>query len=97
MGNRLYIGNLPYSTTESDLRETFAPYGEVVSVSIITERDTGRSKGFGFVEMGTDEEAAAALNALNGSQLSGRTLRVDEARPRAERERRPRRRDYDDW
>jgi cold-inducible RNA-binding protein len=94
MGNKLYVGNLSYSMTEGQLREAFAAYGEVVSVSIITERDTGRSKGFGFVEMSTEEEAKAALSGMNGAEFGGRALKVDEARPQTER--RPRRR-RDDW
>jgi RNA recognition motif-containing protein len=85
MNNRLYIGNLPYNIAESDLAETFGEHGEVLSASIITDRDTGRSKGFGFVEMGTDDEATAAMEALNGTQFGGRTLRVDRARPRERR------------
>ena len=91
MENRLYVGNLPYSTTEDELRETFSEYGEVLSATIIFERDTGRSKGFGFVEMGTEEEATNAVTGLNGADFGGRTLRVDKARPRADR---PSRRDY---
>ncbi|HEC21784.1 MAG TPA: RNA-binding protein [Chloroflexi bacterium] len=95
MNNRLYVGNLPYSTNEDELRAAFEEYGTVTSVSIITERDTGRSKGFGFVEMSTEEEATEAMNAMNGVQFGGRTLRVDRARPRGER--RPQHRDYNDW
>lgn len=98
MNNKLYVGNLSYSTTEDDLRVSFEAYGEVVSATIITERDTGRSKGFGFVEMSTEEEATAALEALNGTEMGGRTIKVDKARPRRT-DRRPRRRsgNYDDW
>ena len=85
MENRLYVGNLPYSTSENDLTDAFGAYGEVVSANIITDRDTGRSKGFGFVEMSTEDEATDALNGLNGTMLGGRTLRVDKARPRDSR------------
>ena len=92
MENKLYVGNLSYSSTEDDLREAFGAYGEVVSATIIMERDTGRSKGFGFVEMSTEEEAAAAQNGMNGTELGGRTLKVDKARPRTDRP--PRHRDY---
>jgi RNA recognition motif-containing protein len=98
MSVKLYVGNLPYSTTEQDLQDAFARFGEVVSVAIIVERNTGRSKGFGFVEMNTKEEADEAVQGMNGAQLGGRTLKVNEAHPRRERDssRRPRRRD-DDW
>jgi RNA recognition motif-containing protein len=89
---------LSYATTEQDLRDAFSPFGEVVSATIIVERDTGRSKGFGFVEMSTAEEAAEAISRMNGTELGGRTLKVNEARPRRDRDRdrRPRSRD-DDW
>ncbi len=85
MGNKLYVGNLSSSTTEDELREAFAGYGEVVSSTIITDRDRPRPKGFGFVEMSTEEEARDALNGMNGTELGGRTLRVEEARPRTGR------------
>jgi cold-inducible RNA-binding protein len=81
----LYVGNLAFSTTESDLREMFAPYGTVERVSLVTDRDTGRSCGFGFVEMANDTEAAAAISALNGKDAGGRALTVNEARPKTER------------
>lgn len=81
----LYVGNLTFSTTESDLRELFAPYGAVERVSLVTDRDTGRSRGFGFVEMANDAEAAAAISALNGRDSGGRPLTVNEARPKTER------------
>ncbi len=97
MENKLYVGNLSYSTTEDDLREAFGAFGQVVSSNIITERDTGRSKGFAFVEMSTEEEATNALNGMNGAELGGRTLRVDRARPRSEGRRPQRRRYQDDW
>ncbi len=82
MGNKLYVGNLSYQTQEFDLRDHFANYGEVVSANIVTDRDTGRSRGFGFVEMATQDEATAAQNALDGQELDGRQLRVNEAKPR---------------
>lgn len=82
MAAKLYIGNLPYRTTEEALREHFAQAGTVESVAVITDRDTGRSKGFGFVEMSTDEEAQAAVTQLNDQEFEGRRLRVDVARPR---------------
>lgn len=81
MGKRLYVGNLNYNIDKNDLEQMFAAYGTVTSAQVITDRDTGRSKGFGFVEMGTDEEAQAAINALNGKSHSGRNLTVNEARP----------------
>ncbi len=82
MGRKLYVGNLPYSATESSLREAFGASGTVESVSLITDRDTGQSKGFGFVEMATDAEAQAATQAMNGATLDGRQLKVSEARPK---------------
>lgn len=81
MGNKLYVGNLPYSFRDEDLQQAFAPHGSVSSAKVMMERDTGRSKGFGFVEMGSDAEAQAAINALNGQQFGGRGLVVNEARP----------------
>ena len=81
----IYIGNLPYSTTEDDLRQLFAEYGSVTSANIIKDRDTGNSKGFGFVEMDNQADAEKAIENLNGSAVSGRNIRVNEARPRAER------------
>ncbi len=85
MGSKLYVGNLSYQTTEDDLRQLFMGAGEVASVAIITERDTGRSKGFGFVEMASDAEAEKAQQMFNGHSLLNRTLKVDLARPREER------------
>lgn len=85
MGKKLYVGNLPYSATEATLRELFAPLGEVTSVSIITDRDSGRSKGFGFVEMATDEAAQQAISQLSGKSLDDRAITVAEARPQADR------------
>ena len=85
MGKRLYVGNLPYSTTSSDLEALFKSQGTVVSAEVVADRETGRSKGFGFIEMGTDQEAAAAIAALNGTDNGGRALTVNEARPREER------------
>ena len=82
MGNKLYVGNLPFSTTEDELREVFARHGEVQSVAVITDRDTGRARGFGFVEMVDDAAAADAMKALDGSDLGGRSLKVNEAQSR---------------
>ena len=87
MGKKLYVGNLSYNTTGSDLEQMFSQHGTVTSAQIISDRDTGRSKGFGFVEMGTDEEAQAAIAALNGQESDGRALTVNEAKPREERPR----------
>ena len=85
MAKRIYVGGLPYSATEGDLENLFSPSGQVKDVSIITDRYTGQAKGFGFVEMENDGEAEAAINALNGTQLGGRTLTVNEAKPREDR------------
>jgi RNA recognition motif-containing protein len=82
MANKLYVGNLNYRTQEEDLRALFAQHGDVVSVSIITDRDTGQSRGFGFVEMSDEAAARAAESALNGVEFEGRNLKVNEARPR---------------
>lgn len=84
MGRKLYVGNLPYSVRESDLEDLFSEHGTVQSAQVITDRDTGRSKGFGFVEMGSDQEAQDAISALNGKEVDGRNLTVNEARPREE-------------
>ncbi len=81
MGNKLYVGNLPYSFRDEDLQRAFSAHGNVTSAKVMMERDTGRSKGFGFVEMGSDAEAQAAINALHGQQQGGRALVVNEARP----------------
>jgi RNA recognition motif-containing protein len=81
----IFVGNLPFSTTEDDLRVMFEPYGSVGRVSVMTDRDTGRSRGFGFVEMNDDNEAEAAIAAMNGHSMGGRALNVNEARPRPER------------
>jgi len=86
MGNKLYVGNLPFSATDDGLRELFAQSGSVNSATIITDRDTGRSKGFGFVEMSSDQEAADAITKFNGTNFEGRTITVNEARPKAPRE-----------
>jgi len=83
---KIYVGNLAYSTDEDTLKKAFDQYGEVLSVNVITDRDTGRSKGFAFVEMSNDDEAKAAIDALNGTEVDGRTLKVSESRPQ---ERRP--------
>ncbi len=82
---KLYVGNLPYSTSEDDLRELFAQAGNVVSVAVIRDRESGRSKGFGFVEMGSDADAQAAISKFNSYKLSDRALTVNPARPREER------------
>lgn len=87
MSKKLYVGNLAYEVTEEDIRKMFADLGSIESVALITDRDTGRSKGFAFVEMENDEEAAAAIEQLNGKDFEGRTLNVSEARPREERPR----------
>jgi len=81
MGNKLYVGNLPYTFRDEDLQQAFAAHGTVTSAKVMMERDTGRSKGFGFVEMGSDAEAQAAINGMNGQQYGGRGLVVNEARP----------------
>lgn len=85
MGTRLYVGNLSYDTTEADLREVFEEAGEVVNCDIIMDRFTGRSRGFGFVEMAADDGAQKAISDVNGRDLGGRSLRVNEARPREDR------------
>ncbi len=82
---RIYLGNLPFTSTEDEVEETFSSYGEVASVTIIRDRDTGRSKGFGFVEMPEDGAAQSAITALHGRELGGRVLTVNEARPREPR------------
>jgi hypothetical protein len=81
MGNKLYVGNLPYSVRDGDLEQAFSAYGAVSSAKVMMERDTGRSKGFGFVEMGSDSEAQAAIEGMNGQPMGGRSLVVNEARP----------------
>ena len=85
MGNKLYVGNLAYGTMESELEQHFAQAGEVVDVAVIVDRETGRSRGFGFVEMADEAAAQAAIEQLDGQELSGRPLKVAEARPRRER------------
>lgn len=85
MGNKLYVGNLPFSTTEESLTAKFAAFGEVASAKVIKDRDTGRSKGFGFVEMASDNDAAQAIEGLNGTDLDGRNILVSEARPQEPR------------
>ncbi len=87
MGSKLYVGNLSYSTTSSDLEQLFAQHGTVSSAEVISDRETGRSKGFGFVQMGTDDEAQAAIASLNGQEHDGRPLTVNEAKPREDRPR----------
>lgn len=85
MSKKLYVGNLSYSISSRDLEQLFAAHGAVSSANVITDRETGRSKGFGFVEMSNDQEAQAAITALNGKDVEGRSLTVNEARPREER------------
>ena len=85
MGNKLYVGNLAYSVRDQDLQEAFGEFGAVSSAKVMMDRETGRSKGFGFVEMGSDAEAQAAINGLNGQPVAGRAIVVNEARPREER------------
>jgi RNA recognition motif-containing protein len=87
MATRIYVGGLPYSATEQELQNLFSSHGTVSSASVITDKYTGQAKGFGFVEMGTDAEAQAAINALNGTLMGGRTLTVNEAKPREDRPR----------
>lgn len=84
MGKKIYVGNLAYSIRDSDLEDLFAAHGTVSSAQVIVDRDTGRSKGFGFVEMSSDQEAQSAISALSGRELEGRNLTVNEARPREE-------------
>jgi cold-inducible RNA-binding protein len=85
VAKRLYVGNLPYNTSDSELEALFETYGSVQSAQVIVDRDTGRSKGFGFVEMSSDDAAQAAIDALNGHDINGRELTVNEARPREDR------------
>ena len=85
MGSKLYVGNLSYNTTSSDLEQLFGQYGTVQSAEVISDRETGRSKGFGFVQMGSDQEAQAAIDAMNGQQHDGRNLTVNEAKPKEPR------------
>jgi cold-inducible RNA-binding protein len=88
MTQKLYVGNLSYNTTEDSLRTLFAEYGEIESVNVITDRETGRPKGFAFVEMATDQAAQAAISALNGKSVDDREIKVDKAKPQADRNRR---------
>ncbi len=81
MGNKLYVGNLPYTVRDGDLEQSFGEFGSVTSAKVMMERDTGRSKGFGFVEMGSDAEAQAAIEGMNGQSMGGRSITVNEARP----------------
>ncbi|HSM21191.1 MAG TPA: RNA-binding protein, partial [Rubrivivax sp.] len=85
MGNKLYVGNLAYSVRDDSLQEAFAQFGSVTSAKVMMDRETGRSKGFGFVEMGSDAEAQSAINGMNGQALEGRAIVVNEARPREDR------------
>lgn len=84
MGKKLYVGNLPYSVRDDDLHRMFESFGSVASAQVIMDRDTGRSKGFGFVEMGSDSEAQSAIDGMNGKEIDGRSLTVNEARPKPE-------------
>jgi cold-inducible RNA-binding protein len=84
MGKKLYVGNLPYNMSDSDLQQMFSAHGTVQSAQVVMDRDTGRSRGFGFVEMASDQDAQAAIAALNGQDKEGRSLVVNEARPKAE-------------
>jgi len=86
MGKKLYVGNLPFSATEDSLKESFSQFGTVESVAIITDRDTGHSKGFGFIEMGSQQEATEAISKMNSSDMDGRTLKVSEALPQTPRD-----------
>jgi RNA recognition motif-containing protein len=88
MGKKLYVGNLPFSATDQSLSELFSQAGKVESAKVITDRDTGRSKGFGFVEMSSDEEANAAISKFNGADFEGRPMKVNEAKPMAPRDNR---------
>ena len=88
MGKKLYVGNLPYSVDQNSLQETFSQFGNVDSVNVIEDRDTGRSKGFGFVEMSSDAEAQKAIDEMNGTTMDGRQITVNEARPKAPRDNR---------
>jgi len=90
MTMKLYVGNLPYSVSDADLNEAFGQFGQVESVQIITDRDSGQSKGFGFVEMPNNAEADAAIKALNGTSMKGRAIKVNQAKPREDRPRRAR-------
>ena len=87
MGNKLYVGNLPYQVRDSDLEQAFGQFGQVTSAKVMMERETGRSKGFGFVEMGSDAEAQAAIEGMNGQPMGGRSIVVNEARPMENRPR----------
>jgi RNA recognition motif-containing protein len=86
MGKKLYVGNLPFSATEDSLKDAFVQFGTVESVTIITDRDTGQSKGFGFLELATQQEATSAIAKMNGCDMDGRTLKVSEAQPKAPRD-----------
>lgn len=86
MSKKLYVGNLPFSATEESLKEAFSQFGTVESVTIITDRDTGQSKGFGFIELATKQEAAGAITKMNGSEMDGRSLKVSEAKPQVPRD-----------
>ncbi|HSR30299.1 MAG TPA: RNA-binding protein [Anaerolineae bacterium] len=97
MTQKVYVGNLSYNTTEDTLRTLFAEYGEIKSVNLITDRDTGRPKGFAFVEMATDQAAQAAISALNGKSIDDREIKVDKAKPQPPRDRRESQRGRSRW
>lgn len=86
MGNKLYVGNLPFSATEDSLKEAFLRFGTVESVTIVTDKETGQSRGFGFLELATPQEAADAISRMNGCEMDGRTLKVSEAKPKVARD-----------
>src|SRR5690349_10387362 len=96
MGSRLFVGGIPYAMTDAELQDTFAPYGTVVSAKIMMDKFSGRSRGFAFVEMSSGEEAEAATNALNGTEIGGRPIVVNEAKPMTDRPARPQRGGYGD-
>jgi RNA recognition motif-containing protein len=97
MDKKLYVGNLSYNTTDQKLRSLFAEYGEIESVSVITDRETGRPRGFAFVEMATQQAAEAAISGLNGKMIDERELKVNKAKPQADRDRRQSNRGRSDW
>jgi RNA recognition motif-containing protein len=97
MDKKLYVGNLSYSTTDQKLRSLFAEYGEIESINVITDRETGRPRGFAFVEMATQQAAEAAISGLNGKMIDERELKVNKAKPQADRDRRQSSRGRSDW
>jgi len=97
MTTKLYVGNLSYNTTEATLRPLFAEFGEITSINLITDRDTGRPKGFGFIEMASDQAAQAAISGLNGKMIDDREIKVDKAKPQVDRDRRQSNRRRSSW